>query len=751
MIDSSIIERHGLTADEYARVVAFLGREPNLTELGIFSVMWSEHCSYKSSRVHLRTLPTEGPQVLQGPGENAGAVDIGDGLAAVFKIESHNHPSFIEPYQGAATGVGGIIRDIFTMGARPIGLLNSLRFGDLDAPGTSRLVKGVVAGIAGYGNAIGIPTIGGEVTFDPVYADNPLVNVFCLGIARASEIVKGVASGAGNPVYYVGAKTGRDGIHGATMASAEFDEKSAEKRPAVQVGDPFMEKLLLEACLEIMQTDALVGIQDMGAAGLTCSTAEMGSRGGAGIEIDVALVPQRETGMTPYEIMLSESQERMLLVVKAGREADVERIFEKWDLHAARIGQVTSDGTLRVREHGRVVAEIPNRALTDEAPVYRRPMEVPAYLADASRLDLNRLERREGSGLVRGSTGVLLDLLGSPTIASKHWIYRQYDHMVLTNTAVLPGLGAGVLRIKGTERALAMSLDGNSRFCYLDPHRGAMLAVAEAARNVACAGAVPLGATNCLNFGNPERPGTMWQFARAVEGIGDACRALSVPITGGNVSLYNETDGRAIHPTPIIGVVGLVAHVDRALDRRFRDSGNAIILLGTGTGELGGSEYLSVVYGLLAGTPPALDLAAERALQRLVVELAGAGLVKSAHDCAEGGLAVALAECCFDTGGIGAEVSLDGLDVSARPEVNEAAVLFGESASRVIVSARSELVADVLDRAAASGVPARVIGQTGGSQLRIAVAGQPAVDVSIADAERQWSSAIPRRLARRVA
>src|SRR6185503_6773719 len=526
----------------------------------------------------------------------------------VFKIESHNHPSFIEPYQGAATGVGGIIRDIFTMGARPIALMNSLRFGSLSAPGTSRLMEGVVAGIAGYGNSIGIPTIGGEIGFEPSYAGNPLVNVFCLGIARQADIIKGVASGVGNAVYYVGAKTGRDGIHGATMASAEFDEKSSEKRPAVQVGDPFMEKLLLEACLEVMQTDALVGIQDMGAAGLTCSTTEMGSRGGAGVEIDVALVPQRETGMTPYEIMLSESQERMLLVAKPGREAEVERIFEKWDLHAVRIGHVTSDGLLRVKERGTTVAEIPNRALTDEAPVYRRPMTEPEYLRDVRTLDLDDLASPERLALL-GARGfqpsdqnhALLALLASPTIGSKRWVYRQYDHMVRTNTINLPGFGAGVVRIKGTDRALAMSVDGNGRYCYLDPYRGAMLAVAEAARNVACSGARPLAATNCLNFGNPERPGIMWQFARAVAGIGAACRALNVPITGGNVSLYNETDGKAIYPTPTIGVVGLLELADRVVSRRFQESGDAIMLLGDGAGELGGSEYLKVMHDLVEG------------------------------------------------------------------------------------------------------------------------------------------------------
>jgi len=761
MIDLQVLQRHGLTREEYDRIAGFLGREPNLTELGIFSVMWSEHCSYKSSRVHLKTLPTKGPQVLQGPGENAGAVDIGEGLAAVFKIESHNHPSFIEPYRGAATGVGGIIRDIFTMGARPIALLNSLRFGSLEAPGTKRLLEGVVAGIAGYGNSIGIPTVGGEIVFEPSYSGNPLVNVFCLGIAKASDIIKGVASGVGNPVYYVGAKTGRDGIHGATMASAEFDEKSAEKRPAVQVGDPFMEKLLLEACLEVMRTDALVGIQDMGAAGLTCSTTEMGSRGGAGIEIDVSFVPQRETGMTPYEIMLSESQERMLLVAKRGREAEVERIFEKWDLHAVRIGEVTSDGVLRVKDRGSVVAEIPNRALTDEAPLYRRPATEPEYLREAQRLDLESLGDRSpekralhGTGHVaRGfqSGGDFLALLGSPTIGSKRWVYRQYDHMVRTSTINLPGMGAGVVRVRGTDRALALSVDGNGRYCYLDPHRGAMLAVAEAARNVACAGARPLGATNCLNFGNPERPAIMWQFAKTVEGIGEACRALDVPITGGNVSLYNETDGHAIYPTPVIGVVGLLERADRVVARRFREPGDAIVMLGDSRGELGGTEYLKVIHGLVRGVPPALDLAAERALQQLLVTLSEERLVRSAHDCSDGGIAVTLAECCFDTAGMGAEVEIDRVRVAGNDAVNVAAALFGESASRVVIGVAPDDVTAVLQRAAAASVPAKVIGRTGGNRLRIAVAGETVIEVSVGEAERVWLSAIAKYFVKRVA
>ena len=736
VIDQQVLERHGLTRDEYARIVEMLGREPSLTELGIFSVMWSEHCSYKSSRVHLKTLPTTGSRVLQGPGENAGAVDIGEGLAAVFKIESHNHPSFIEPYQGAATGVGGIIRDIFTMGARPIALLNSLRFGSLDQPLVRRTFAGVVAGIAGYGNSIGIPTVGGEIGFDESYTGNPLVNVFCLGIARADEIIKAAASGAGNPVYYVGAKTGRDGIHGATMASAEFDEKSAEKRPAVQVGDPFMEKLLLEACLEVMKSDALVGIQDMGAAGLTCSTCEMGSRGGVGIEIDIVHVPQREAGMTPYEIMLSESQERMLLVVKRGREKEVEDIFEKWDLHAVKIGEVTTDGHLRVKDRGAVVADIPNRALTDEAPVYRRPMKEPAYIREAQQLSLTSLPNMETPAQV------FRRLLASPNIASKRWVYRQYDHTVRTNTIVVPGMGAATVRIKGTARALAMSVDCNARFVYLDPFQGARLAVAEAARNVACAGALPIGATNCLNFGNPEKPEIMWQFARAVEGMGQACAALDVPITGGNVSLYNETDGNAVLPTPTLGVVGLIERAEHVVTRAFKSSGDVIVLLGENREELGGSEYLKVVHGLIRGVPPALDLERERALQLLLVELAAGGVIRSAHDCAEGGLAVTLAESSFDTG-LGAEINVPAV-ASATSHLTDVATVFGESASRVVVSAAPDRAHELLALASAAGVPASVIGRVGGNSIRIAVAGRIVIDEALGVAEQIWSTAIDR-------
>ena len=734
MIDPDTIAAHGLTADEHQRIVAILGREPSLLELGIFSVMWSEHCSYKSSRIHLRTLPTEGARVLQGPGENAGVLDIGDGLAAVFKIESHNHPSFIEPYQGAATGVGGIIRDIFTMGARPIALLDSLRFGSLDAPATRRLVEGVVAGIAGYGNSIGIPTVGGEVGFDETYAGNPLVNVFCLGIAPVEGVIRGRAEGTGNAVYYVGAKTGRDGIHGATMASAEFDDASAEKRPNVQVGDPFMEKLLLEACLEVLQTDALVGLQDMGAAGLTCSSCEMGARGGAGIDIDVARVPQRESGMTPYEIMLSESQERMLFIVRRGREAEVDRVFEKWDLHAVRIGEVTGDGLLRVRDGGETVAEIPNRPLADEAPLYDRPYREPADLAERQALDPSALEP------AGPASEVFLRIIGSPAIASKRWIYRQYDHMVRTNTIAPAGSGAGVVRIKGTPRALAFSVDGNGRYCFLDPYRGAMLAVAESARNVACAGGRPIGATNCLNFGSPERPEIMWQFARAVAGIGDACRALDIPITGGNVSLYNETDGQAILPTPVLGVVGIIEDARRVVGRTFRGPGDVVMLLGAPGGTLGGSEYLKVMHGLVRGLPPDLDLQAERALQGLVADLAEAGRLLSAHDCSDGGLAVALAECAFGSGGTGFDVAVPG------PGNGDglAAALFGESASQIVVSVRETDADTVLAEAAAAGVPAQVLGRTGRDRLRFTFQGEPAVDVGLAEAERRWATGLSR-------
>ncbi len=738
VIDSTVLERHGIKPDEYERILQLMGREPNLLELGLFSVMWSEHCSYKSSRVHLKTLPTAGPRVVQGPGENAGAVDIGDGLCAVFKIESHNHPSFIEPYQGAATGVGGIIRDIFTMGARPIALLNALRFGSLDTPLARRVFAGVVAGIGGYGNSIGIPTVGGEIVFDEMYSGNPLVNVLCLGIARIDDIVKGAAKGTGNPVFYVGAKTGRDGIHGATMASAEFDEKSAEKRPAVQVGDPFMEKLLMEACLEVMKTGAVVGIQDMGAAGFTCSTSEMGSRGGVGMNVDVMHVPQRETGMIPYEIMLSESQERMLLVVERGREHEVEAVFEKWDLHAVQVGEVTEGTRLKIHERGTLVADVPNRALTDEAPVYQRPMEEPQWQKRVQQLVLSDL------GAPPPAQEAFDRLIVEPTIASKRWAYRQYDHTVGTNTIAQPGMSAAVVRVKETSKALAISVDGNGRFCYLDPYQGARLAVAEASRNVACAGGEPIGATNNLNFGNPERPEIMWQIAEAVRGIGDACRALSVPITGGNVSLYNETEGRAIFPTPVLGVVGLLDDASKTTTRVFKTAGSAVVLLGDNLGELGGSEYLATMHELVGGRPPALDLKREAGLQALVVTLIREGCIESAHDCSEGGLAIALAECTFDSGGIG--VSADVTAVGDEPAYSVNATLFGESASRIVVSAASHHLDAVMSAAAEAGVSAREIGRVGGDHVRLSVNGIVAIDSPVGVAEQAWATAIEQKM-----
>jgi phosphoribosylformylglycinamidine synthase subunit PurL len=733
-IDDAVLERHGIKPDEYDRILELMGRAPNLLELGMFSVMWSEHCSYKSSRIHLKTLPTTGPRVVQGPGENAGAVDIGDGLCAVFKIESHNHPSFIEPYQGAATGVGGIIRDIFTMGARPIALLNALRFGPLETPLARRIFEGVVAGIGGYGNSIGIPTIAGEIYFDSKYSGNPLVNVLCVGLARTDEIVKGAAKGEGNPVFYVGAKTGRDGIHGATMASAEFDEKSAEKRPAVQVGDPFMEKLLMEACLEVMRTGAVVGLQDMGAAGLTCATSEMSARGGTGMDVEVRLVPQRETSMIPYEIMLSESQERMLLVVEKGRECEVEAVFEKWDLHAERIGAVTTTGRVRVFEGGTLVADVPARALTDEGPVYRRPMAEPDW---QQRIQQLRFDTLRAPVTAARAFEVLI---ASPVIASKRWAYRQYDHTVGTNTIAAPGASAGVTRVKGRKQALAVSVDCNGRFCYLDPYRGAMLAVAESARNVACSGGEPIGATNNLNFGNPERPEIMWQLAEAIRGIGDACRALEIPITGGNVSLYNETEGEAIYPTPVLGVVGLIEDAAHTATRQFKSAGAHVLLLGSDRGELGGSEYLARLHDTVAGPAPQLDLAGERALQQLVVRAIREGLVESAHDCAEGGLAVTLAECCFDTAfGVVVDVPSVG---EVPPAFRTAATLFGESASRVVVSVRSEQRARFQDLAREFGVPAALIGLTGGAQITLKVDGVTAVDVAVEDAETLWRTAI---------
>jgi phosphoribosylformylglycinamidine synthase subunit PurL len=726
-VSPEILAQHNLTAAEYDRIVSALGREPNRTELGLFSVMWSEHCSYKSSKKHLQTLPTEGPRVVQGPGENAGAVDIGDGLAAVFKIESHNHPSFIEPYQGAATGVGGILRDIFTMGARPIAVMNSLRFGPPTDPRNRRLVAGVVSGIGGYGNAFGCPTVGGEVVFEDCYDQNPLVNAFCLGLVKIEEIFLGRAEGVGNPVFYVGAKTGRDGIHGATMASAEFGEGSEERRPTVQVGDPFMEKVLLEACLEALATGAVVGIQDMGAAGLSCSTSEMGARAGTGIEIDIERVPKRETGMTAYEVMLSESQERMLLVAEKGREEEIVRVFEKWDLHAEAIGTVTADRRLRVFNAGVLEADVPNEALTGQAPVYERPWVEPVNPAAAE--DVLALPPPTEAALANA----LLRVLASPSVASKRWIYRQYDSTVRTNTLVGPGSDAAVVRVKGTTKALAMATDGNGRYCWLDPFEGARLAVAEACRNVVAAGATPIGATNCLNFGNPEKPEIMGQLVRAIAGMGEACRVLEVPITGGNVSLYNETDGKAIYPTPVIGVVGLLEDAGQALTSWFKEEGDAVFLLGETAEDLGGSELLKVVHGRVAGRPPRLDLAAEKRLYAVVLEAAGAGWLRSAHDCSDGGLAVALAECGFrgEEPGLGGRFDLPG---GWRPDV----LLFSESPSRMIVTTREE--ARLATAARRHGVPCHRLGTVEGRQLTLVSGGHVLVSLPVDRLCQAWMS-----------
>ena len=719
-ITKDLIVQHGLSEDEYQIILTQLGREPNLTELGIFSVMWSEHCSYKSSRVHLKRLPTEGERVVQGPGENAGAVDIGDGLAAVFKMESHNHPSFIEPFQGAATGVGGILRDIFTMGARPIALLDSLRFGELDSPQNRYLLKGVVSGIAWYGNCIGVPTVGGEITFNDIYAKNPLVNVFCLGIVEKDRLLKGLARGAGNSVLYIGAKTGRDGIHGATMASDSFDDQSSAKRPNVQVGDPFLEKLLLEACLEFLEKDLLVGIQDMGAAGLTSSSCEMASRAGTGIELEMAKVPRREPNMTPYEILLSESQERMLLVTKPDKQDEVMAICRKWGIDAAVIGKVTDDGMLRIKEQGQIVAEIPAKALAEEGPRYERPAIPPQYQEMLQSLMIENLPD------VTNPAEVLLRLLQSPTIASKRWVFRQYDHMVGINTIVLPGSDAAVVRIKGTDKALALTTDGNSRYCLLNPYLGGMLAVAEAARNLVCSGAEPIGVTDCLNFGNPERPDIMWQLVVAIEGIAEGCRSMNIPVVSGNVSLYNETNELSIYPTPILGMVGLVEPADRMTTQWFKDVGDHIILLGDTKEDLGGTEYLKVIHHKEQGTPPWLDLNREKAIQQFVLSLIHRGLVKSAHDCSDGGLAVTLVECCVShpMKPVGATICLhqQGLRVDA--------LLFGESPSRVVMTVAAQHAEQVLNQAHESSIPGALIGQVGGDQLTVAVRSDSGTDTS---------------------
>ena len=756
-----LIREHGLTHEEYEKLKQLLGgREPTLTELGIFSVMWSEHCSYKSSRVHLKRLPTRSRRVVQGPGENAGIIDIGDGWACAFKIESHNHPSFIEPFQGAATGVGGILRDIFTMGARPVAVMDSLRFGPLQKPKTDgnnadsiptqaeihrnhSVLEGIVSGIAAYGNCFGVPNLGGETKFEPCYSNNPLVNAFALGLVRRDQIFYAKAAGEGNPVIYVGSKTGRDGIHGATMASEEFSKESEAKRPNVQVGDPFLEKLLLEACLEAMQTGAIIGIQDMGAAGLTCSTCEMGARGHVGLEIELDRVPQRETGMSAYEIMLSESQERMLLVAQKGREQEVFRVFEKWGLDAVEVGCVTNDGRMRVLQHGQVVADIPNEALTDDAPVYKRPLErweppVPRERPEAVQL-----------GKSADLTGDLKTLLASGNICGKRWVWQQYDSMVQTNTVEGPGASdAGVIRIKGSQRGLAMSLDGNGRWCYLDPRLGAMHAVAEAARNVACVGATPVAATNCLNFGNPEKPNIMWQFSQVIDGMTKACEELEVPITGGNVSFYNETLGEGIYPTPVLGVVGVLEDVHKAVGTDFRQPGHAVVLLrATDPGdttdaesEFGSSEYAKEVLGTVWGYPPELELEKEAALQQALVEMIQAGLLESAHDCSDGGMAVALAESSFRKD-LGAKVKLAARDLP--PEF----VLFGEDASRVVVSCDSSNVPRIQQVALKYALSAEQIGETVAEQLEIQVDRRVVVSASVEELRRVYEGALEATLA----
>src|ERR1039458_9536737 len=815
------LRQHGLTSDEYEKIRLLLGqREPTFTELGIFSVMWSEHCSYKSSRVHLKRLPTRSRRVLQGPGENAGIIDIGDGWACAFKIESHNHPSFIEPFQGATTGVGGILRDIFTMGARPVAVMDSLRFGPITArverallpasaapaaglrpfgslrAGSGRIaeaavptqavpaqseihknhsiLEGVVSGVASYGNCFGVPNLGGETKFEPCYSGNPLVNAFAMGLVRKDQIFYARAAGEGNPVIYVGAKTGRDGIHGATMASEEFSEASEAKRPNVQVGDPFLEKLLLEACLEAMHTGAIVGIQDMGAAGLTCSTCEMGGRGGVGIEIELDRVPQRETGMTPYEIMLSESQERMLLVAQKGREDEVFRVFEKWGLDAVEVGTVTTDNKMRVLEHGKVVAEIPNDALTDAAPVYKRPLErwEPAIEREMpEHIKLSFLRGPQGLkptafGAVSGTAEAvpspkpilengpddfpptLKRLLASPNICSKRWVWQQYDHMVQTNTVEAPGAGdAGVIRIKGSNRGLAMALDGNSRWCYLDPRLGAMHAVAEATRKVACAGATPIGATNCLNFGNPEKPHIMWQFSQVIDGITQACEELDTPITGGNDSFYSEALDEEIYPSEGSGVEALLEDLQKTTKMHFapqgRETGRKIILLRANDAgdavdaqlEFGSSEYAKEILGAVWGYPPDLNLEKEARLQRALVAIIQAGLVESAHDCADGGLAVALVESALP-GGVGLSVRLP------RPQTALEFLLFAEDASRVVLSCDPIHLSRIQQVAEEYGVIADVLGETGSDKVEITVDEQLVISASVAELREAYEGAL---------
>ncbi|MBI2083330.1 MAG: phosphoribosylformylglycinamidine synthase subunit PurL [Deltaproteobacteria bacterium] len=766
-LNPSLIEQHGLSLQEYKKILKILGREPNLVELGIFSVMWSEHCSYKSSKTYLKKLPTKGKQVICGPGENAGIVDIGGGLAVVFKMESHNHPSFIEPYQGAATGVGGILRDVFTMGARPIALLNSLRFGSPDHPKTDSLVNGVVAGIGGYGNCMGIPTVGGEVYFDECYNGNILVNAMCVGLIEKKKIFYAKGGGVGNPVIYVGAKTGRDGIHGATMASDVFDEESVERRPTVQVGDPFTEKKLMEACLELMESDSgrqvVYGIQDMGAAGLTCSSVEMSGKGRVGMTLQLDHVPQRETGMTPYEVMLSESQERMFLVAKRGHEEEVFKIFQKWDLDAVQVGEITKGHEVVIRSNGTVVGVVPNLPISEEAPVYRRPVRRPV-----------RRPRSRYPIAIEEPNEILMRLLSSPNLASKHWVYRQYDHTVGTDTTVLPGSDAAVIRIKGTKKGLALTTDCNSRYCYLNPREGAKIAVAEAARNIVCSGGKPVAVTDCLNFGSPENPEVMWQFKEATQGLSEVCKAFGTPIVSGNVSFYNESQQGSIYPTPTIGMVGLLDDVERHCTQWFKQEGDVVAMVGPAFGKIppsppfskwgedfGGSEYLKVIHGIVAGRPPRLNIPLEKRVQALVLTGIRKGWVRSAHDCSEGGLAVALAECCvsgpalfgatidFDPNGTGpASGSAHPCSPVARGRAPDPSHpsgvsqnrqwlhLFSETQSRIIVSLNEDHLQKFLKLAKLKKTPATILGKVGGNRLKIG----EEIDLSVKEIKDIWAA-----------
>jgi phosphoribosylformylglycinamidine synthase len=745
VVTPELVKRHGLTGEEFERIKKILGREPNFTELGIFSVMWSEHCSYKNSKKELKKFPTAGQNILVRAGEeNAGVVDIGDGWAVAFKMESHNHPSAIEPFQGAATGVGGIIRDIFTMGARPEFCLNSLHFGPITEKNSKseirnpniaanrRLFTGVVSGIAHYGNCVGIPTIGGEIYFDESFEENPLINVFCLGVLRHEQLARGTAEGAGNPVFYVGAETGRDGLAGAAFASRELTEQSREDRPAVQVGDPFKEKLLLEACLELLARDAVAGIQDMGAAGLTCSTCETASRAGSGIEIDLAKVPKREPGMTPYEIMLSESQERMLIIARRGKENLVREVFEKWDVPCAEIGRVTDDGMMRVRNNGAIAAEIPAKALAEEAPLYSREAKpVVASLRDASSLTKRRLQKIDNHEALR-------QLLRDPTIASKNWVYRQYDHTVRTGTLVKPGSDAAIFFVRYANKILAATTDCNSLYCALDPREGGKIAVAEAARNLTCSGARPLAVTDCLNFGNPYKPENFWQLRGAIEGVAEACRAFGTPVTGGNVSLYNESPAGVVDPTPTIGMVGLIDDEKHITTQWFKEVGDFIVLVGEIGNELGGSRYLKVCHGLKIGPPPHAALTHEIKVQNGVRNLIREGLVKSAHDCSEGGLAVALAECCFHPEKLfGAEIDLKAGDTPA------ATVLFNESQSRIVISVAPTDLEKTMSVLRDAGIPFVQLGKVGAEELCIH-ADEETFRWQITDLYDDWWNAIRR-------